>query len=131
MTPTVNYLVEEGPLFERMREWAQLRVEFAQNLQSLAKEFGADPDRVRWSDWENRVLGFWFDRDNEPKHWKQRDTHGCSLPHKANTQAWKKFVLFPLRRSRSIFWKASSAARSASLDILLWGSVTFHLKARS
>lgn len=89
-TPTVNYLVESGPLFERMREWAQLRVELGQNLQKLAKEFGADPDRIRWSDWENRVLGFWFDRGNEPKHWKRRDTHGCSLPYRTNTQAWEK-----------------------------------------
>lgn len=92
MTLTVYYLVEEGPLFERMREWAQLRRELTHNLQDLAKEFGADPDRIRWCDFSGRILGFTFDRGNEPKHWKRRDTHGCSMPYKTDTQAWEKIL---------------------------------------
>lgn len=91
-TPTVSYLVEEGPLFKRMREWAQLRVEFVQSLQELAKEFGADPDRVRWREATKEVLGFRFGREKLPVNWKQPDRYGCSLPYTNNRKAWEKIL---------------------------------------
>lgn len=90
ITPPAIYLVDEGPLFDRMIEWAQLRLEFGQSLRDLAEEFGADPKRVVWCEFSGCALGFKFDDNKQPKRWLQPDRRGRSLPYKNNKTAWEK-----------------------------------------